>query len=121
AILETYHPAYGDTIQVDAGTYNLSSNILLPLADSGVTIVGYNDPTHPDRQALINRGNPSAGSYAFELTGSNDVTLDHLGVTGAFAGIAAIDSGSKRLVVAHSEIYGNLDYGIELQGSSVVG
>jgi uncharacterized repeat protein (TIGR01451 family) len=121
AVLNAYHPGYGDTIRVDAGTYNLSSNILIPLADSGVTILGYNDPAHPDRQAVINRGNTNTGSYAIALTGGNDVTLDHLVVTGGLAGIAAVDSGSQRLTVSNSEALGNLNYGIYLFGSSVQG
>ena len=116
AILVTYTPGYGDIIRVDAGTYNLSSNIAIPLADSGVTIIGYNDPAHPDRQAVINRGDQNGGSYDFELTGGNDVTLDHLGITGGYAGVEANDTGSQRLTVSNSEIYGNADFGIQLYG-----
>src|SRR5262249_27301151 len=64
AILNAYHPGYGDTIRVDAGSYDLSSNIQISAADSGVTIVGYNDPAFPDRQTVLNRNNLNDGNYA---------------------------------------------------------
>src|SRR5439155_26227783 len=54
AILNAYHPSYGDTIRVDAGIYDLSSNVQIPAAGSGVTIVGYNDPAYPDRRTVLN-------------------------------------------------------------------
>ena len=38
----------GNIIMVDAGTYNLNSDIILTLADSGVTIEGYNSCHIPD-------------------------------------------------------------------------
>ena len=121
AILVTYQPGAGDIIRVDAGTYNLSSNIAIPPADSGVTTDVKNDPAHPDRNAVIDRGNQNFGSYAFELTGGNDVTLDHLAITGAYAGIEAADTGSQRLTISNSEVYANADYGIQLTGYTIIG
>ena len=119
AVLQTYHPGYGDTIRVDEGAYHLTSNVQLPAADSGVTIVGYNDAAHPDRHAVIDRANQNSGSDDFELTGANDVTLDHLFLTGAEVGIEANDTGSQRLTVSNSEIYGDTSAGISLFGYSV--
>ncbi|HEV3345215.1 MAG TPA: right-handed parallel beta-helix repeat-containing protein, partial [Pirellulales bacterium] len=121
AVLLRYHPGYGDTIRVDAGTYNLTANIQIPAVDSGVTIVGYNDPAHPTAHAVLDRGNQTDGSDVFELTGGNDVTLDHLGMTDAALGVQANDTGSQRLTVSNDDIYGNRVGGINLFGYSVTG
>jgi uncharacterized repeat protein (TIGR01451 family) len=118
AVLNSYHPGYGDIIRVDAGTYNLSSSVQIPAADSGVTIVGYNDPAYANRRAVLDRGNQGSSIYTIALTGGNDVTLDHLAVTGGQAGIGANDTGSQRLTVSNSEVYGNGSFGIYLFGPS---
>ncbi|HEV3343905.1 MAG TPA: right-handed parallel beta-helix repeat-containing protein, partial [Pirellulales bacterium] len=121
AILLAYHPGYGDTLRVDAGTYNLTSDIQLSTTDSGVTIVGYNSPANPSAHAVLDRGNQNNGSDVFDLTGANDVTLDHLSLTDAALGVQANDSGSQRLTVSNCQIYGNAAGGINLFGYSVTG
>jgi len=80
-VLEAYDLNPGDVIRVDDGTYNLSANLVIGNADSGVTIEGYYDEEYPDRRALVNRGNTSAGSYAIDLQDADRVTLDRLHLT----------------------------------------
>ena len=89
ALLEAYDLGPGDTIRVDAGTYNLTANILVAPDDSGVTIEGFHtatldsgaDPFADDRslRTVLNRGNTAGGSYIFQFTGADDVTLSYLG------------------------------------------
>ena len=64
ALFQRYQFHQGDVIKVDDGTYNLSSNILLAAAESGITIEGFNDPANPAGKALLNRGNTEAGTAA---------------------------------------------------------
>ena len=113
ALINVYHPGAGDTIYVDNGTYDLSSNIVLTAADSGLTIVG---PTDPGTAAVLNRGNGNSGAYAIDLNGANDVTLDNLSVTGAYDGIVTYNNSG--LTVTDSSLYGNSYYGIYVDGSS---
>ena len=47
------------------------------------------------------------------------MTLDHLAITGGYAGIEANDTGSQRLTISNSEVYGNADYGIQLNGYTI--
>ena len=47
AILTAYQLGSGDVIRVDAGTYDLTTNIVILNDESGATIMGYNDPTFP--------------------------------------------------------------------------
>ncbi len=110
ALLTAYTFGPGDVIHVDTGTYDLIKNVRLSPSDSGVTIVG---PTTGTGTALFNRGNTNSGAFTFELAGATDVTLDHLGITGGYAGVEANDTGSQRLTVSNSDIYGNADFGIQ--------
>ena len=55
ALLQAYNFVPGDAIDVDAGTYTLSSNITLPAALSGITIRGFYDPSNPTHTTIINR------------------------------------------------------------------
>ncbi len=119
AVLNAYDLGPGDTIRIDAGTYNTTTNILLAADDSGVTIEGYHDVAFPSRQAVINRGNASGGSYAIQFTGADDVTLDHLLVTGAEWGIVALAGvDSDRIHITASEIFGHTTGGIYFETSN---
>ena len=113
ALLTAYTFGPGDVIHVDTGTYDLIKNVRLSPADSGVSIAG---PATGTGAALFNRGNTNSGAFTFELAGATDVTLDHLAITGAYAGVEANDTGSQRLTVSNSEIFGNTDFGIQLNG-----
>ena len=128
AILNAYTLQAGDTIWVDNGTCNLSSNIVLAAADSGVRIVGYNPvvapPTFtrtadPNRAAILDRGNTSGGSYVFQMAGATNVTINHVTMTGATYGVmAGTGVGSTHLTVSNSEIYGMSQGGILVSTSN---
>ena len=84
ALLAAYHLTTGDVIHVGAGTYNLSTNVVITADDSGVTIQG---PSTGG--AILNRGDTGTSKYAVELNNADDVTLEHLALTGGYAGIYA--------------------------------
>ena len=113
ALLEAYNLGAGDVIDVDQGTYTLSSNIVIAAAHSGVTIRGFYDPANPTHVATINRNSTVAGSYVFDIQAATGVTLDHLTVVGGDVGVNAADnSGSANLTVSNSEIDGSATDGI---------
>ena len=101
ALLATYSLGSGDVIKVDSGAYSLATNIVVTQDDSGVVIEGYHDDAYPGRMAVLDRGSTSVGSYVIELAGADEVTLEHLQLTGGREGIyAAIDAGSNGLTVS---------------------
>ena len=77
----------GKVIMIDAGTYNLTSNIILTAINSGLTFEGFSDPNNPSHTAVLNRGNTNSGSDVFDLTAATGSTLDHLGITGGYLGV----------------------------------
>ena len=119
AVLAAYNLGPGDVIQVDDGTYDLDSDILLGVADSGITIEGYHDAAYPDRAAVLDRGNTNNGEYVFQLAGATGVTLEDLAITGGYDGIYADSTAaSTYLTVSHCEVYGNANDDIFLDTSN---
>ena len=118
ALLAAYRGDFhaGDTIYVDNGTYNEVRNVVLTAADNAIRIQG---PTAAGATAVINRGNTASGQYVFQLSGAQNVTLDHLSITGGYDGVEA-DSGvnSAYLTLSNSTIYGNYQYGVYLNSSN---
>ncbi len=118
-MLSAYQLGPGDIIQVDAGTYELSANILLTAASSGYTIEGYNNPAEPGLSTVLDRGNTSNGSYVFELDGATNVTLDHLQITDGYDGIHGdYGSDSTGLTVTSSSLFGNAYAGVDLESQN---
>ena len=114
-MLEAYDLNAGDVIRVDNGTYNLSANLIVGNADSGVAIEGYHDAGYPDRRALIDRGNTNAGSYAIELQDADRVTLDRLHVIGGYYGVfAGNGAGSDDLLGDRVILYNNSSANISI-------
>jgi hypothetical protein len=114
ALLSTYDLGPGDTVYVDAGSYNVLRNVVVLAQDSGVTIVGPSSAA-----ALLSRGNTNSTRYAFELQGATNVTLDHLQITGGYYGISAANgAASTGLTVSHSTVFGNYNAGIFLDSSN---
>lgn len=113
ALLEAYDLGPGDTVRVDDGAYNLTTNLVITPDDTGVTIEGYHEAAFPNRKAIINRGNTASGSWTIEMAGADDVKLDHLAITGGQYGLVVGTSvDSDRLTVSHSDIYGNTFHAI---------
>src|SRR5207249_813927 len=114
ALLAAYPVGAGDTIYVDTGTYQVVRNVVLDSSHSGVVIEGPGNGV-----ALVDRHNSSNGSEVIQLTGADNVTLDHLSLTGGQYGVYAANSaGSTGLTVTNSNIYGNSGDGIFLGTSN---
>ena len=116
SVLTAYDVGAGDVILVDTGVYTLSTNIVVTSDDSGVMIQG---PIGEGHEAMLDRGNTATGSYVFELVDADGITLDHLGITGAYTGVYAGDSSdSDDVTIQNSEIVGNYYYGLRLEASN---
>ncbi len=113
ALLALYDLDPGDTIYLDAGTYSLAKNIVIGSQDAGVRIVGPQTAA-----AVLNRGNVGGSSYVFELQNADNVTLEHLSITGGYYGLyASPSSDSDDLTLLENTIYGNAYIGVYLQGT----
>jgi len=110
-LLSAYHLAAGDTIYIDQGTYNLSSNIVLTALNSGLTITGV-----PGGGTILDRLNTNTGNFVFDLQTVANVTLENLTITGGYYGInAAYNAGSTtNLTVSGCAFYGSEQAGIFL-------
>ncbi len=105
----------GSIIRVDAGTYNLTTNLIITAASAGVTIEGYHDASQPDKFALFNRGNTTSSSYVFELRNADNLSIDSLRLTGGYYGIfTSTTSDSDNVTIRDSWIYNNAYNGILL-------
>ena len=98
---------------MDTGSYGLTQNTVIGAGDSGVRIQGPVGVGHErvGHEAVLNRGNINAGSFVFELNNADDVTLSHLGVTGALDGIN-VSNGSSGFVLESSRIFENDSTGV---------
>jgi hypothetical protein len=113
ALLATYDLDPGDVVHVDTGTYRVYRNLTLGGGQSGVRIEGPGAlPAGQAAAAVVNRGNSASGSYVFEFAGADDVTLDHLAVTGGTVGVyAPAGVQSNRLTISNSDLYANVGSG----------
>ncbi len=119
ALLDAYDLGPNDTVRVDTGSYVGTTNIFLAADDSGVRIEGYHDEAFPTRQSVLSRGITVAGAYVFQFTGADDVTLDHVAVTGGEYGIVAQNGAdSDRISITNSEIQGNSQGGIYIDATN---
>ena len=113
AVLQAYHLSLGDIVHIDNGTYPLYRNLVITTDDSGVRIDGPALGT-----ATLNRGfiNDSVFTYAIDLQGADDVTLNRLTITGATGGVhTAFNMHSDRLTVSNCDISGNGRTGIDIE------
>jgi hypothetical protein len=117
ALLSAYDLDPGDVVHVDAGTYNLLTNIVIAAEDAGVRIEG-----PATAAAVLNRDNAQAGSSVFVLWDADSVTLDRLSMTGGYYGVFADHfSDSDDLVISRSAVYGNAYAGVYLGNPSYYG
>ena len=119
SVLATYTLGPGNVIRVDDGDYLVSANIVLDASDNGYTIEGYHDTLYPDRRAQLDRANTSSSSFVFQFTGGDDITIEHLHITGAYRGIYANTSAnSDSIGITNNEIFDNTIAGIYVQASN---
>ena len=69
--------------------------------------------TGAKRGAVLDRGNASAGSYAFELNDADGVTIANLGVTGGYDGIF-VGNGSANFSLQNSRVFENASSGLDI-------
>ncbi|QEG01889.1 Bifunctional hemolysin/adenylate cyclase precursor [Stieleria maiorica] len=116
ALLRAYDLNPGDTIYVDTGTYDLLANIVIDAEDSGVRIVG---PTEVGKAAILDRGNTNAGSYVFDLVGTDSVTLSNLSISGADSGIhLGTSAGNTNTTIVGNDLFGNQTHGVVVFGGN---
>ena len=116
AVLAAYHLVSGDVIRVDAGTYSVSTNIVITSDDAGVKIEGYHDTTLTTRHAVLDRSNTNSGAYVFELQNADNITLDDLFITDAYAGVfAGSTSDSDNVTLSNNTIYANSNAGVDFE------
>ncbi|MFC1783346.1 right-handed parallel beta-helix repeat-containing protein, partial [Planctomycetota bacterium] len=113
ALLMAYDLDSDDTIHVDNGSYHVLNNIVIQNEDSDFTIEGYNNVSYPSRISDLDRNNTNRN--VFDIS-TNDITLNYLHITGGYGGVDAVDADD--LTVSYSRIYGNVNYGIELDAAS---
>lgn len=122
AILSTYDLEPGDTVRIDTGTYNLSSNIQVTSADEGDGTAPVTFEASPYGVA-INRGNTGSSSYGWHINHADYVTIttatsiqypaapqSWMKVTGGYRGIYA--GYANYLIVDRVEVSSNTDDGI---------
>lgn len=105
-LLASYDLGPGDTIHVDAGTYDLLRTLRIDSSEEGVLIEGPANNT-----AILNRGIRS-GYSVVEVANADDLTLRHLSLTGASSGVRVTDSA--RFQILDSQVYGNDATGISI-------
>ena len=102
ALISAYHPGAGDTIYVDTGVYNFSSNFILTAQDSGVHIVGatisasesaaYKSSVLSSSPLAYYRLGDASGTTAADASGHNlKGTYSSSGVTLGKAGVLPTD------------------------------
>lgn len=113
ALLQAYNLAPGDVIDVDAGTYTLSNNIVIPATRPGIVIRGFHDPANAARAAVIDRGSTAAGTSVIDVQGAINVTLDHLTLIGGETGVNLADNaGSTGFTLSNSDVSQASNYDI---------
>ena len=115
AVLASYDLESGDVVHMDTGTYELFHNLLILPQDSGVRIEGAGAATGAAAGTgpvtLLDRNNVNA--LLFDIRSADDVTLDHLSLTGAATAVYTyFGAHSDRVTVTNNDIYGNPDTGI---------
>ncbi|WP_182865929.1 right-handed parallel beta-helix repeat-containing protein [Rhodopirellula sp. JC639] len=116
ALLRAYDLNPGDTVYVDTGTYDLPANIVIDAEDSGVRIVG---PTEVGKAAILDRGNTNAGSFVFDLVGTDSVTLSNLSIRGADSGIhLGASAGNTNTTIVGNDLFGNQTHGVVVFGGN---
>ncbi|MCA9203811.1 MAG: right-handed parallel beta-helix repeat-containing protein, partial [Planctomycetales bacterium] len=112
ALLDAYDLGPGDVVHIDTGVYQTPRNIVITANDAGVTIQG---PTDDGKTATFDRGNTSNGSYVFELSDADGVTISHLSITGGEVGIFFEDATtSDQVTIANNIVFGNNSGGIDM-------
>lgn len=116
ALLNAYTPGEGDTIFIDSGEYRLTNNTRLTEEHSGLTIVGANnDSVVPDARTILDRDNISSGSIAFELSGTEDITLRNFEIENARTAIEAGRQDAHSLTIDGMTFRNNDQYGIDME------
>jgi autotransporter-associated beta strand protein len=118
ALLSAYTIGANSIIYVDEGTYNLTSNIVLTAANSGITIEGV-----PGGGTVINRGDVNVGAYDFDLQTVTGATLENLTIGGGYYGInASYNNGyTTDMTVMGCTFLGDYQAGINVQNNNTTG
>jgi parallel beta-helix repeat protein len=115
ALLSSYGLGPGDVVHVDSGAYDAIRVIAIDAQDAGVRIVG----SASQLATLNRRRTASPGGNLFELGDADDVSIEQLGMTGAFVAVfAGSGSDSDRLHLLRNDLFGNSYSGVQLESSN---
>ena len=118
ALLAAYDLGPGDTILVDAGTYDLPTNVIIGAEDSGVTIEGVLGPAANDdpfdSRTVLARGNVNTSRYVLQVWDATDVTIRKLKLTGGEHGLNA--RRAHRLTLENNVAFNNASIGFQFDG-----
>ncbi|AWN41758.1 Ig-like domain-containing protein [Methylobacterium durans] len=120
ALLNAYHPGADDVIYVDAGTYNLTTNIVVDARDATSAGHGLRIQGTSNGSTVLDRGITSPGSAVFDLRDADNLTLANLVLKGGQTGILveAGSTGSTGLTVRDSQISGVSQTGLDVESTS---
>jgi Ca2+-binding RTX toxin-like protein len=113
-LIARYDLGPGDTVLVDAGTYAISTNLVLTAQDSGVRIVGAGREL-----TILDRGNRSNGSVVLQMAGADEVRVESLSLTGGYHGVlASSGADSDAVVLSDVRVHGNAQAGVRIDASN---
>ena len=112
AVISAYDLEAGDTVYVDAGTYQLSSSVVIPVTDGGdatadVRLQGVAGLT------ILDRGSTPSGA-GLEIHG-NCVCVDGFTFRGFNVGISVNLDTCETATITHNIICGNTGVGLEIK------
>jgi parallel beta-helix repeat protein len=124
-VLSAYTLMPGDTVRIDTGVYNLSTNITVGVAHSGRTHAPVVFEASP-YGVTLNRNNASSGSYVWNIAGSNvtvltarsvryaGVSQSWMKITGGYYGMNIPGSYCR---VSRADVCSNAYYGVYIAGA----
>ncbi|MCA9262213.1 MAG: right-handed parallel beta-helix repeat-containing protein [Planctomycetales bacterium] len=112
AVLHAYEPHGEEVIYVDAGRYDVVTNLQLTVAHQGLTIQG---PVAPSL-ALLDRGSQGIDQSVFQIGGAAEITVGALKVTGARIGLSI--ENSSHVTVQGVTAFDNRDTGFFVDNAS---
>lgn len=107
ALLAVYDLGAGDTVYVDTGVYDVTSNILVLQGDAGVTIIGASASSSASDMTVttFDRSNGETGQFVIELNNTDDVTISGVSLIGGYYGLYL--EAATNVILVDLDVQGN--------------